>query len=375
MSLIGRFEHLSKRPRSDEARPLLEKVASQVKPIMSKRGWRVGTLAEFLPGNPALLGNNMNRGQRINLRLRPPGDPSTFYEYDQLVLVMLHELTHIEHGPHDTAFYGLLAVLEEEYYELKRKGYSGDGFHSGGRAVSGLRANAYEGRRIGLAAAEKRLAQARVIGKGGVLGGRRDARKIREVVAEAAERRIRDDKACNTQDVGHAKEVEDEVRRAQAESEGIDAVDLEPALTGAHAEPDLTLHTGDGAVEGAGTAASSLLSTAAHKALRPEPKTQSARPAKVGKRSPAPSSRPAQPAKPRSASVPRPPVARIEWACPTCTLLNPPDTLACNACAAPRPPGARTQQAEGWYCDFCGAGPRDTSYWSCAECGWVRQWG
>lgn len=87
----------------------------------------------------------MNHGERINLRLRPPGDISGFYEYDQLVLVMLHEvgpsflgisnymdqsadfgqLTHIEHGPHDAKFYKLLGELEEEYYELKRKGYSG----------------------------------------------------------------------------------------------------------------------------------------------------------------------------------------------------------------------------------------------------------
>jgi len=103
---------------------------------------RSGSCADrkFLPSNPALLGNNMNAGQRINLRLRPPGDTSTFYEYDQLVLVMLHEvslgvrsygqadaqLTHIEHGPHDASFYKLLAVLEEEYYDLKRKGYSGE---------------------------------------------------------------------------------------------------------------------------------------------------------------------------------------------------------------------------------------------------------
>jgi hypothetical protein len=34
----------------------------------------------------------MNAGERINLRLRPPGNTSTFYEYDQLVLVMLHEV-------------------------------------------------------------------------------------------------------------------------------------------------------------------------------------------------------------------------------------------------------------------------------------------
>jgi hypothetical protein len=115
---------------------------------------------QFLPANPALLGNNMNAGQRINLRLRPPGNTSTFYEYDQLVLVMLHEvsshpfsscrrqsvgtsrphqavidadgqtlissqLAHIEHGPHDANFYRLLGELEEEYWGLKRKGYSG----------------------------------------------------------------------------------------------------------------------------------------------------------------------------------------------------------------------------------------------------------
>lgn len=31
---------------ADESRPLLEKIASQVKPIMTKRSWTVGTLAE-----------------------------------------------------------------------------------------------------------------------------------------------------------------------------------------------------------------------------------------------------------------------------------------------------------------------------------------
>jgi hypothetical protein len=46
----------------------------------------------------------MNAGQRINLRLRPPGSPDGFYEFDQLVLVMLHEvgpfyrISYIENG-------------------------------------------------------------------------------------------------------------------------------------------------------------------------------------------------------------------------------------------------------------------------------------
>ncbi len=35
------------------------------------------------------------------------------------------QLTHNVHGPHDASFYKLLEKLEEEYYELKRKGYSG----------------------------------------------------------------------------------------------------------------------------------------------------------------------------------------------------------------------------------------------------------
>jgi hypothetical protein len=51
-SLVGRYEHLNV-PRGRRgfgagltSRPLLEKIASQVKPIMTKRKWTVGTLGE-----------------------------------------------------------------------------------------------------------------------------------------------------------------------------------------------------------------------------------------------------------------------------------------------------------------------------------------
>lgn len=44
MPLLIKWETTLKAPR-----PLLEKIASQVKPIMSKRGWKVGTLAEVRP--------------------------------------------------------------------------------------------------------------------------------------------------------------------------------------------------------------------------------------------------------------------------------------------------------------------------------------
>jgi hypothetical protein len=126
------------------------------------------------------------------------------------------------HGPHDASFYKLLAELEEEYYDLKRKGYSGEGFHSDGNRLQGLRLNEYEGRKKGLAAAEKRLQQQRVMGRGGVLGGSKVAGKtMREIVAEAAERRQKDDKTSKVD----TKEAEEEARKAQEESVVVDATE------------------------------------------------------------------------------------------------------------------------------------------------------
>jgi predicted metallo-beta-lactamase superfamily hydrolase len=51
------YEHLSTLPREEEALHMLRKAASVVKPMMRKRGWKVGTLAEFLPDEPQLLGS------------------------------------------------------------------------------------------------------------------------------------------------------------------------------------------------------------------------------------------------------------------------------------------------------------------------------
>jgi DNA-dependent metalloprotease WSS1 len=53
---ISEYTHITNLDRSDEALRLLHQIASAVKPIMRKRNWRVGTLAEFLPDNPRLQG-------------------------------------------------------------------------------------------------------------------------------------------------------------------------------------------------------------------------------------------------------------------------------------------------------------------------------
>lgn len=50
------YEHLRGHPRSDQALTLLQRVASSVKPIMRRHGWRLPVLAEFFPDIPALVG-------------------------------------------------------------------------------------------------------------------------------------------------------------------------------------------------------------------------------------------------------------------------------------------------------------------------------
>ena len=88
---VCEFQHEKHRPREAEALHALRKVASLVKPIMRQRGWRVGVLTEFYPPETNLLGLNWNKGQKICLRLRYPGDANQFLPLEQVVDTMLHE--------------------------------------------------------------------------------------------------------------------------------------------------------------------------------------------------------------------------------------------------------------------------------------------
>ena len=54
--LISVYTHLSSLNLADEALKILHQLASMVQPIMRKRNWKVGTLAEFLPDYDALQG-------------------------------------------------------------------------------------------------------------------------------------------------------------------------------------------------------------------------------------------------------------------------------------------------------------------------------
>ncbi|KAJ0346581.1 hypothetical protein COL154_009667 [Colletotrichum chrysophilum] len=189
-ALILSYSHLVDFPRASDAFQILKKVASLVKPIMRARGWKVRELAEFYPDQANLLGLNVNRGQRILVRLRYPGDRSLFLPIEQVVDTMLHELSHIVFGPHDGNFHALWNQLRDEHEALIRKGYTGEGFLSDGQRLGGGgRIPMQEARRLARAAAEKRRTLTKNSGKrlGGT--GPRPGSDIRRTIVGAIERR------------------------------------------------------------------------------------------------------------------------------------------------------------------------------------------
>ncbi|KAF2969036.1 hypothetical protein GQX73_g4532 [Xylaria multiplex] len=194
--LIHSYSHLADFPRAADALHTLKKVASLVKPLMRARGWKVGQLTEFYPNQQNLLGLNVDRGQRICLRLRYPGDRNQFLPIGQVADTMLHELAHNVHGPHDAKFHALWNQLRDEHLSLTLKGYTGEGFLSEGHRLGGGSIPMHEARRLARVAAEKR--QTLSSGSGQRLGGAtpRPGQDIRNVIGDAVERRNRTLQGC-----------------------------------------------------------------------------------------------------------------------------------------------------------------------------------
>ncbi|KAI9711389.1 MAG: hypothetical protein M1828_001934 [Chrysothrix sp. TS-e1954] len=198
-ALIESYIHLDKLPRAKDALSALQKIASLVKPIMRTRGWKIGALAEFFPNEPNLLGLNIDRGRKICVRLRYPGDLTQFMPLENCVDTLLHELCHIEIGPHDNSFHAMWNVLRDEYTDLKIKGYTGEGFYGKGKKLGGNRMPQLEARRQSRLAAEQRRNQQKPSTAAGTkLGGKLPSRtnNIRNVIADAAQRRATITKGC-----------------------------------------------------------------------------------------------------------------------------------------------------------------------------------
>ncbi|KAJ9568559.1 hypothetical protein OSB04_004525 [Centaurea solstitialis] len=196
-----------KKPREDEAREILEKVAKQVQPIMRKRKWKVKILSEFCPPNPALLGLNIDGGAEVKVRLRRQNNEWDFFPYEQILDTMLHELCHNQFGPHNSDFYNLLEEIRKECEELMAKGItgSGRGFDLPGRRLGGFSRQPPLSslRQQALSAAEHRAQRGTLLPHGPKrLGGDSSMRAALtpiQAAAMAAERRLHDDLWCASQ--------------------------------------------------------------------------------------------------------------------------------------------------------------------------------
>ncbi|KAL4584518.1 hypothetical protein LXL04_009121 [Taraxacum kok-saghyz] len=193
-----------KKPREDEAKEILEKVAKQVQPIMRKHNWKVNILSEFCPPNPALLGLNINGGAEVKLRLRRQNNEWDFFPFEQILDTMLHELCHNQYGPHNADFYNLLDEIRKECEELMAKGITGTGrgFDLPGRRLGGYNRPQTSSslRQKALSAAQNRAQMGIVMPAGPHrLGGDsslRTALSPIQAAAMAAERRLHDDLWC-----------------------------------------------------------------------------------------------------------------------------------------------------------------------------------
>lgn len=360
--LVLAYSHLKDLPRSNDALHTLKKIASVVKPLMRARGWKVNQLAEFYPDQQNLLGLNVNRGQKICLRLRYPGDRSQFLPIENVVDTMLHELAHIVHGPHNGDFHALWDQLRDEHEALAMKGYTGEGFLSNGRVLGGRgMVPMHEARRLARQAAEKR--QVLAAGSGQRLGGQapRPGADIRRIIANAAERRNRTMQGCAN--VTHnAEEIrviaETATRngfRTQAEEDAANEAAIAQALWELVQE-DEKARMGDlyqpvTTANPAGSQGSSKL----HGHAPPRNGAQNPPRAAASKPTYSTSTR-----SPRGQAITRDREVEIiddnasslgdggsvpsSWACQICTLQNPLNFLCCDACGTERAPKA-TQTA------------------------------
>jgi len=353
------------------------------------------------------IGLNVDRGRKICLRLRYPGDKTQFLPLEQVADTMLHELAHNVHGPHDEKFHALWNKLRDEHMSLSMKGYTGEGFLSEGHRLGGRTMPMEEARRIARVAAEKRRTLNASSGRR--LGGAapHPGQDIRRVISNAAERRNRTLRGCanenQTQD--EIIEIADTATRngfrTQAEEDAANDAAIAQALWEMVQEEERAKAGSSYIPPGAGSNGYDSIVDGRNKSS-----TFAA----------AAAARPPQ--MPRD--VPRQDRGENRtWTCSACTLVNPENYLCCDACGstrsekpmatgrtvidltqpdqpvAPRTaqtPSSKTASKRGesrqappqsaparsesstprtWMCHFCGR-VRENQWWSCDLCGNIK---
>jgi len=199
---IGEIKEMQRGAGAAERRATLFRIASLIAPIVRKHGWFVQSFGEFMPRFVGLLGMNVNKGQKILIRLRAAHD-GVVMPLEHLVDVTLHELAHIDISCHSAEFYKLLDQLRGEFEAGAGKigtvmgnSFEGVGYKLGGahRKVENPMTSK-ERRSAALVAAERR--RGGNVG-GNLLGGFSYDAKLtpRERAFQAAERRRRDASSC-----------------------------------------------------------------------------------------------------------------------------------------------------------------------------------
>lgn len=342
---------------------------------------------------------------------------------EQVTDTMLHELSHIVHGPHDAKFHALWEQLRDEHEGLVRKGYTGEGFLSDGHRLGGRgQIPMHEARRLARAAAEKR----RVLsaGSGQRLGGAgpRPGEDIRKIIVSAVERRNRTLKGCgNTNhDEKEIQEISDTASRngfkTKAEEDAANDAAIAQALWelvqedekakyGSAYIPPSQQHpegNGGGTVMADQASGSKIPATVPGNKLA---RSAAASPSSSVIPPPVPlaTKPPARPASPRPTD---------QWVCGICTLHNPAIFLCCDACGTerseeqtiqlqkaakrpravvdltPSPIAKRTGSSGGrgrpesaaaptepkaaiWQCSYCGT-HMERQWWTCSTCGKMK---
>ncbi|ATZ49863.1 Bcwss1 [Botrytis cinerea B05.10] len=381
-ALISSYSHLKGMKREAEALHSLKKIASLVKPIMRARHWRVGTLTEFYPDQQNLLGLNVNRGQKICLRLRYPGDQNQFLPIEEVVDTMLHELCHNEIGPHNQEFHALWDQLRKEHEGLVNKGYTGEGFLSEGKSLGGRRVPRHEARRLARIAAEKRQNSPK--GSDQKLGGRPVpyGTDIRKVIVDAIERRNKVLKGCGESRMNpiEIKDLADEATHNGFKTLAEEDLANDAAIAQAMWElvrEDQKKEYGDLYVppsvqNPAGTSGGNIGGRASD-----ENSIKSKSPPKLKD----PQNEPAQ------GPVYSAPTL-TGWTCTICILHNPIDFLCCDACTTERPESITKQidrnserktaarplppQPQMWTCRWCST-KMENQWWTCSTCGKMKE--
>ena len=192
---------------------LLRAAAAWAAPLMRARSWFVPVLVECNFAHANVLGMNHGAGRKIELRVRRARGGEAIGE-EELTDTLLHELSHIVHGNHSAAFYALWDELRAELDRNRAAGLrgTGAGFDARGNRVDGTTRNPsslLEARKKAMAAAEKRMRNAQLMGSGPrAVGG-----QMLEGVSEAEAVRMAAMKRCgewcgNEQGKRHEEEEE-----------------------------------------------------------------------------------------------------------------------------------------------------------------------